>query len=745
MTESLRTSGGKRFLLFLVLLVITDLAIFLNIPVLRQVLGFTFFTIIPGVLILRILKVNLGLTGKFVLSVGLSIAFLMLFGFLINQVFPLFGYDTPLSTNSLLITFSIIIVILAIVAYRRNRTGSFIGLSDFKLSTKEKAFLLLPAFFPLLSISGMHLMNTTDNNTILMALLFLIPAYVIFVAVKHQQVSGKVYPLMIFLIGVSLVLLFGLRSNYIIGADVHTDFFYFLQTYNNGKWSIFEPSTSSACLSISILPTIYQLFLNINPEYLFKILYPLIVSILPLVVYLISEKYIGSFYAFLASFLIIANLDFIEAACHARTDVAILFFTLSAMVLFQDRLSEFSKRLLFIIFAISCIASHYSTTYIFFFVLLFTLIGMQIIPRIVTSKKKPSLEANLPKDVPPNSTNLSSSNQAAVAEGSQVRLKRYTTIGIVILFFAMLFLWYGQATGTAFASGVNYITNTLRNLQDFFIFESRGAEVAQVFGVGFKTLTIPRQIYLASSWLIVALIAVGVLTTVAKRYSTLALTGEKGHRPGFLFRRFDIEFFAFSIGCCIVLVAAVALPHIAKGYTLERPLFQMLTVLAPFFVIGGIAITNFIRVKWAYLVALLVLIPYFMCTSGTMYQIFNIPQMITLNSQGWDYDATFIHEEETHAIRWLRQYSEEGTRIYTDHYGQFRLESQGGVRSPTYAISLIKEDKPIEEGYIYLRYCGVVNGKLLDRDCEWQDIAQYQDKFEGRSLLYANGGSEVWK
>lgn len=151
MPSSPRNSSAKRFLLFtLLFLVATDLSIFLDIPVYRQFLGFVFFTSVPGLLILHILKLSkLGLTEKIVLSVGLSISFLMFAGLAINWIYPVFGYDRPLSTNSLLISFSVIILILAIIAHFRNRdtfrlSGS--GLKAFRLSTKEKAFLLLPAF-----------------------------------------------------------------------------------------------------------------------------------------------------------------------------------------------------------------------------------------------------------------------------------------------------------------------------------------------------------------------------------------------------------------------------------------------------------------------------------------------------------------------------------------------------------------------------------------------------------------------
>jgi uncharacterized membrane protein len=61
--------GIKKCILILIgLIFLTDLAILLNIPFLRQVLGFLFLTILPGLLIFQILKLNkTDSTEKFVL------------------------------------------------------------------------------------------------------------------------------------------------------------------------------------------------------------------------------------------------------------------------------------------------------------------------------------------------------------------------------------------------------------------------------------------------------------------------------------------------------------------------------------------------------------------------------------------------------------------------------------------------------------------------------------------------------
>ena len=75
--------GHKGWFAFIIsILLLTDLATLLNIPFLRRTIGFFFLAFLPGLLIIRILKLNkVGFAEKFVLSVGLSTSFLMFFGF----------------------------------------------------------------------------------------------------------------------------------------------------------------------------------------------------------------------------------------------------------------------------------------------------------------------------------------------------------------------------------------------------------------------------------------------------------------------------------------------------------------------------------------------------------------------------------------------------------------------------------------------------------------------------------------
>ena len=118
---------------------------------------------------------------------------------------------------------------------------------------------------------------------------------------------------------------------------------------------------------------------------------------------------------------------------------------------------------------------------------------------------------------------------------------------------------------------------------------------------------------------------------------------------------------------------------------------------------------------------------------------------------GFEYEYTYIHEEECYAARWLGTYAETNKMIYTDFMGKWRLISQGGLSHSLIDRHSLPDPEREERinGYIYLRYHNVINDKLLDTQSYQQhlsgrDISEYQDKFVGLNKIYNNGGSEVW-
>jgi uncharacterized membrane protein len=434
--------------------------------------------------------------------------------------------------------------------------------------------------------------------------------------------------------------------------------------------------------------------------------------------------------------------NFLLSGSNPRTDIAILFFALAMMILFNDKIDPLKKRILFIVFMASCILSHYSTTYVFFFIMLVSFLGMELLSKKYTFKKEVSLT-------------------------------------IIVLFFALIFLWYSQVTKTAFTGGVCFIQETIGNLNMFFIEESRETDIQAMFGKDIVQKGIPHMIEFVLSWLTFAFIGTGIITLII-RYKEMSFSELNFKKPNFLKEKFEVIYFTIALFCSGLLVMVVALPFISVGYSMQRLYAVALTILSVFFVIGGIIIAKTLSLDknallkkekekenipqqtfkgdfaserggkgsdvWAYLIILLVLIPYFFCVSGVMYNMFGVQRSVLLNSEGKQYDYSCIHDQESFAAKWLAMNSEKNTRVYyaADSYGWHRLISQGKIASgriDTHAF--YKREKGIK-GFIYLSYNNVIHGKfgIIHKP---SNMSEYSDMFVGVSRVYSSGGSEIWE
>lgn len=689
--------------------------IILNIPYLREIIGFLVLTILPGFLILRILKLDeLEFTEKFVLSVGLSVSFVIFVGLFINNSLLFLGYRTPLAKIPLLFLVNISLLVLAILEYKVNNKP-IPALPKLSLNSLDKSLLIFPIIFPALSVFGMYVMNKTANNLLLIILLLLIPLYVVIVCIFNRNLQSGIYPLIIFSVSTSLLLLMSLRSNHIIGFDIHQEFYLFQITTDNSYWSmILGYSTLDACLSISLMPAIYRSISDIPPELLYKILFSLLFSITPLILFLIYKKYVQDIYAFLASCFFMFQSGFLNTSANPRTSIAILFFALTVMILFNDNISLKERKILFIIFSISCVFSHYSTTFIFLFILIATFLITSLL------SKKYSFD----KDI---------------------------SLTQLILFFSFIFLWYSQITETPFIAGITFIEKTLISLGNFFVIESREG-IPEMLGQGLSEKGIPHTIQFVWTWLSFALIGIGVAKLLInhKEMSSLELNNKKSE---LIKNKFDISFSIIALNSTVLLVLMVALPYISVGYDLYRLYSIAITTLSVFFVIGGIVVSKYVLFItnnesdnyyiYPLLIILIVLIPHFLCVSGVMYNTFGYSRGIILFSDGRSYDMLYVHDQESHNAKWLEIYSNKEKTIYADYYGLRRLMSQSKIPLTRISSGFLSNPERMN-GYIYLRYQNIRTGELFGTN-EIYDIIEYQDLFDKTIKIYDSGFSEVRK
>jgi len=715
------------------LLVATDIAILLDIPVLRQILGFLCFITIPGLLIVYTLKLHeISFLKKLVLSVGLSLSFLIFVGLLINTLLPWFGYSQPLATTPLALCLSLAIVILGIIAYWRNKgVIQFTFIPKLSADIKNKLLwpMLFPLLFPLLAVIGRNVMDTGGSNVILMALFLLISLYIILLMWQNKKIPQVTYPIAIGMISLTLLLSRTLMSNYLVGDDIYAEYRVFQMASQNLHWSLAAwHSNVNASLSVSLLPAIFQSILKINPVYMYKVVFMLPISLIPIIGYVIYEKYMGRFYGFLASFFFIAQFPFMYLLTgHMRLGMALIPFSLVVMVLSDDQIAGLNKKILFLVFIFSTVVEYYVLPVI----LLFIMFVLWLVPKI----SKGSL-------------------------GSQP----ISIISAVILPSLLIYFWWGQLTATALTDYIFFSREVFVNLVNIFSEEVREIGVTIVYTL--PPFSLPMQVPGMIQRSAFVFVGIGVVSMLMRKEQRV---------------RFS-SYVTLSVASLILLVAIIVLPFVSIGYAGTRLYLQVLIVLAPAFIIGCQAISDGINTVWTRLVRLVrfisrnhrpqftpagsglvaivvgvMLVSQFIAASNLYHTLFGLPGREIFDEKSQAHGIFYVYDSEVQAAEWLGANNVGKLTVYMGNMeyplGASVFEYTDYARD--FDLSSMMPWPPLPNSYVFLRHYNVVVGRLCSPVLKsvpgpegtlihppLEVCAHY---FPGRSKIYSSGSSEIYR
>lgn len=721
-------SARDRLIAVIGILLLFDGAFLLDIPIVRGVLGTIVLVVIPGMLLVSIIRPGkTGFLKYLLLSIGAGIAFLMIGGLAYNTILLSLGVLRPFSGQYLLEYYNLMILVLTAVWYLSNAKRSF-RLPDVSVQTPDIVFLVPAVVLPSLSVLGTYLVNTAGDNRLLIGLMIAVLVYIALLSIFHARVSPWLPPVAVLFLSVTLILPLALRSNYIIGTDSHFEYFTFITTLENARWSIIGSAQLDSCLSISVLPSFFQIITGIEPMMLFKILFALIFSISPLIVYSIAKEYMAGIYAFLAAVFFMVQPQFMTAASNSRTVIALLFFMLTIMLLLKEETHPSHTKVLIVLFIAAAVFSHYSTSFIFFLVLVFARVGTGILSLRYPVKPTPSID-------------------------------------ILVIFLALMYLWYALVTVVPSQMFLEFIEKTLENLDQFLSPGTRGQDVQKLFGINVATKGVPYLIQFIFSWISIGLIAIGTLAMVLDIRKTV-LPGKE--TAEYLEKKFSGLFFVLVIIVAGLLGLMVVVPYLSDGYDLARVLPLSNTLLSVMFVLGGIALAEALlfvirypkerrqndRVGFEHrrrslmcvslVVILLVLLPYFISATGVLHTLSGDHRDIVYHTDGPQYDMKYVHDTEAYGATWLKQrMNSSNMTVFSDGFGVSRLMSQG-MLPPSSLISFVQYGWVSKESYVYLRYKNVVDGDLIEYDGSYREMTEFAQIFRHKDKIYANGGAEIW-
>lgn len=728
------------------------------VPGIRQPVVILYLLFIPGILILRTLRLH-GLSNVETLlySVGLSAATVMLLGVFINFVYPFMGINAPISLQSLAITTSLFVLSLLIFSCVWNRCSSSQTYVNLKAALSPP-FLFL-CLLPFFSIFGTYLVNFHNTNILLLVLIAII-AFATLLIGFNKFIPSSLYPFAVFVIGLSLLFSRSLISMYITGSDIHEEYFYANTVISEGYWDPTRTGILNSMLSITMFAPVTSLLSGLALTWLFKVIYPLLMALVPLGLYIIFQKQTEDRIAFFAVFFFMSVSHFSGMAALLRQEVATLFLVLLTLLIVDKEIEIKKKGVLFVCFGVIMVVSHYLLSLLYMFYLMSAWIILMLLDR-------PSIQRIRDKIY----VKLGIYKKEILAERTKPpkAAPRILNIVPIVLFIMFALVWYFiTSSSTILDAYIKAFLTMAQSVTQFWNPEtSHGLDVLlrapkpgifhtinavinylnPVFIIAGVFLLLLKyrdmkftRVYAMFAFLSLALVSVGVVVP----YFAMRLDMQRLYHIGLIFLApFGI------LGCWLLLrtVGRLTKTILKKGVMGERAQSLLFSILSIYFVL------------------------FFLFESGLVWQTtevyFGSVQLSqeTIKKYGDPITKGFFYssvtpKQDVFSARWLTSHIEPGARIFATYndaqvhtltsYGMFYSPGNPWLKVPP--LSKVMDGLPPND-YLYLQYLNVVEGIVTEfdenalpgRTLSTYSSSEISQVYAAENKIYSNGGSEVYR
>lgn len=726
---------------------------------------FVFFITIPGVLLLLLTRTTFKSIAEYMISaIGLSISLLMMTGLLLNQTLLFVGLTQPLGRTYLLVALNILTMLIFVLAYVRTNQQIF-QLPIRSMNIVSIVCGVFVAIFPIIASIGAISLNNNGTNMYTLLTLSLIAMYVFMVIAANKHIDTRIYPVALFCITLSLLLMTSLRGWYTTGHDNQLESYMFQLTHEDLTWDIAEyRDPYNASLSITILPSMLSTITGVSGIYVFKVLFQVIFAWIAVAVYLFARNFAGAVTSFLAAFIFISFPSFISSMPMLnRQEIALLLFSLILLTLFSNSVTGFRKAILLILYGAGMMFSHYSTTYIALgLLLLCTLIAFVVRLNPFQFFSRLRLTIHTPK----------------------------VSVLFVLYLLLITFTWNVLLTKTT-AGLTATVTQVYTNLDEIFnpntrssdafynLFNWKKPDQAKLLEL-YQTETFqeiregkdeasfyPLELYnqypiiqtaeqpLSASRIGESLTRLGIhpfsLNFTLRQLLARGIQLLVGLGVMIIFlrklrmkREIDTEYLVLSFLAILTLVLFIVLPFLSVMYGTQRLFQQLLVILAFPLVYSVVSLFSLFSKKYAILPTALFFIGIFASFSGLLPQLTGgYYAQLHLNNDGVDYRSYYTHEMEVVASSWLKNHIDSSHDIYTNAPMRTKLTALTGLFAyDTMLPSVIRR-----EAYVFLDTDTVSTHHAIASYNEDEIFYDYPIAFleNNKNLVYSNSGSHIYK
>jgi len=722
----------------------------------RHFYSLTVICTVPGVILVSsLLKNSFDFFERLSLAVISSILYAICFGLIFSLSVPKFA-NLSLSSDSLTNSYLIINIMISFITVMKTvlfNVDEFVN--GLKISQVFRVFAPLSILF--LAISGALVLNSGGQNSITLLMLFSIALLIPILFILKDRENTNLYPFIIYFLSLSLLLMYSLRSNYLIGWDIHQEFRVFQITQSIGKWSTENyASAYNATLSISLLPVLISTITKIPDLYVYKIVFPILFSFTPIFIYLFSKKYLNNFNSFMSSVFFIFQFQFMQQMpALNRQALAFLFFSALLFVIFHGKIGKINRFILFCLTAIGLILSHYSTAYIANILLIgaFSISSfLVIIKKLLKLVFKAKIEINL----------------------------QHIKLWMIIYLLSLTYIWYGVISNSVgdvvslvdkISANISKVNNDElkspqaqsafgKNLgaptQDQVLFYSNEVRNDYIKNFGWyklypKELTdnYPPQIMYSKEIVAVdSIIRKTILFSLGKVQTGIRLLLFFGSLILFLNfflnrSKYDIDYSSITAIGMMLLGTIIFLPYLSLAYNFER-LYQQLLIIFGSVILIGLLSLPFIKRNLLTFGLITFSCLFFLSSSGVINQFFGGTAHLNLNNYGEDYDRFFTKDSELSGVKWLERFGQQEIPISMDQYSWLKFLSHS-YRTERVLFDVTPSSLP-ENGYVYASRTNFVDGRARRTYITKPLIFSFPLMFlnENTNLVYSTKNSAVY-
>lgn len=585
------------------------------------------------------------------------------------------------------------------------------------MTSPRDVLTVLPLLvLPILTYLG-SILNPGNNNFLLLLAIMLVALFAFVICLPGNLVSEKFYPLAIATISFCLLFHVLWISPYLIGWDVHFEYFLFELVKTSGHY-VEYPHAYNSALSVTILPAMVQSLVSVGDTAVFKTIYPLVFSFVPVTLYASYKCVVDNKRAFLSAFLFMSfvyyysGITFIAKQMIGEAILApIILLTLKIPAKGHIRV------LTMLILIAGLVVSSYTVSYVYISFMFLSLL-------LLAALKKRS-----------------------VITYASVAISALLALG-----------WYMYASaGMALAQIVNYSYEMSQEIYyELFNPQARGLQTLKAFGIGVAPGLV-NSVDLLVHYAILGFIVIGVVTLWKKR------------------KFVNGEFLSYTPSALSLLILSVGLPYFAVGISINRIFHMVLIFLSPACVLGGeslfkttfqalskLSVTSrhaiLPRSKGSMTFVSSIIILFLLFNTGFINEIsavspislsLGLNRLKVTNDQeqarflfsAFDY----IPEQNSASARWLS----EDTALERTVCGD--ATSRRGVLLPYLGIPINLENAgvPLYPGsqasctYVYLGYMNVVKGLGDAGNGDYYDMSELSYLVDARNRIYSNGGSDI--